>query len=74
MEQVSKFLAILRSFSLGPLVDIFVDEEIDNSLFCRYQDKKKNMFNDRLLVCDDKIKSNNINIYGEDEEDIGEIC
>ena len=55
-------------------MNVFVDEEIDSQLFNRYQDKLKNLRGDKLLRSQGKTRSNAINIYGEDIEDVGEIC
>tara|TARA_R110002020_G_scaffold18680_2_gene64811 strand:+ start:5614 stop:7431 length:1818 start_codon:yes stop_codon:yes gene_type:complete len=55
-------------------MNVFVDEEIDSQLFNRYQDKLKNLRGDKLLKSQGATRSNAINIYGEDIEDVGEIC
>ena len=55
-------------------MNVFVDEEIDSQLFAKYQDKLKNLRGDKLLRSQGKTRSNAINIYGEDIEDVGEIC
>ena len=55
-------------------MSVLVDEEIDSQLFSRYQDKLKNLRGDKLLKSQGATRSNAINIYGEDIEDVGEIC
>jgi hypothetical protein len=55
-------------------MSVLVDEEIDSQLFSRYQDKLKNLRGDKLLKSQGVTRSNAINIYGEDIEDVGEIC
>jgi len=55
-------------------MNVFVDEEIDSRLFAKYQDELKNLRSDKLLRSQGKTRSNAINIYGEDIEDVGEIC
>ena len=55
-------------------MNVFVDEEIDSQLFAKYRDKLKNLRTDKLLRSAGPTRSNAINIYGEDVEDVGEIC
>ena len=59
---------------VGYYMNVFVDEEIDSELFRKYQDRLKNLRNDKLLTPKGSTKSNIIDIYGDDAEDVGEIC
>lgn len=54
--------------------DIRVDEEIDSSLLCKLVDKKKSVFSDNEVKCNENSEQGPVNIYGPDEPDPGEVC
>jgi len=56
-------------------LDIFIDSEIDKSVFCENKaiDKKKNIFADSKIVCDDE-KTSKKDIYREPDDDIEDPC
>ena len=54
--------------------DLKVDEEIDSSYLCDLVDKKKTIFADKELKCQEKTTTGAPNIYGPTEEDPGEVC
>ena len=54
--------------------DLKVDEEIDASYLCDLVDKKKTIFADKELKCQEPTGDGALDIYGPIEKDPGEVC